>query len=105
MSYDIDIAMGLNKRNNIQNIGAVLGNVLSINPLKVSILDNELMIDEDNGYICSNLIEDIIETVNINGVDTTVTFKKTLKVGDIVLVIADTTDQKYFVIDKVEVMK
>jgi len=101
-NYDVRFSKFFKERNNQENIGTVRGNVLSIEPLKFGILNNGVIIDTNNGYICSNLIENYERNAKINsGTDTIITFKDILKVGDMVLVIADALDQKYYIVDKV----
>jgi len=128
MNYATDLAKELKNRNNVKRIGNLIGKVLSINPLKIGILNNTVFLDKDNCFICSNLVinykrnadveikaynvgcsatdsyGDTISSINVNdktNYDMVVTFKDILKVGDRVLVVAEASDQFYYIVDKV----
>lgn len=125
-----DIANEFKNRDNISNIGAVVGTVLSVEPLKLGILNNAVILDKSNSYICRTLKEkykrkaDIeikpynvgIEVTDSGGntsnmlkvtedkkdYDTVIIFKEILKEGDRVLVIATENNNTFFIVDKLE---
>jgi len=82
MNWDIELAKQLKKRDNIPLFGAVLGNVISISPLKITILENRVILDDNHCYICSVIYN-------------------LLAIGDKVLCLPTSNGQKYFIIDKV----
>lgn len=82
MNWDIELAKEFKKRDNSPLFGAVLGNVISISPLKISILGDKVILESNHCYICNN----------VNGL---------LEVGDEVFCLPTTNGQKYFVVDKV----
>lgn len=81
MSYAIDFAKELKNRNNVKRVGNLVGTVLSVTPLKIGILNNEVMLDNSNCYLCSSLIDLII--------------------NDKVLVISDALGTEFYIVDKV----
>lgn len=78
MSFDIELAKLLKERNNKTPIGVVEGTVISINPLKISLFENKVIIDD--ARTCGNY---------------------TAQLNDNVLCIADATGQIFYIIDKV----
>jgi hypothetical protein len=78
MSWDIDLAKEFKKRDNKTPIGFTFGEIISINPLRVSVFEGKMILDSP--YRCSNY---------------------TATLGDTVLCLADSTGQVYTVIDKV----
>lgn len=80
MSWDIELAKELKNRNNKKQLGPQIGEVISINPLRVTILNNRAILDNSNSYICSKLI---------------------IEIGDSVLCIPTADEQKFFIVDKV----
>ena len=128
MNYAVELAKELKNRNNIVRTGNLLGIVLSITPLKIGILGNEVMLDNTNCFICNSLVENLkrnasIEikayTVNATANDTNgdsissisistktdydavITYRDILKINDKVLVISDVLGQTFFIVDKV----
>ena len=85
MSYAVDLAKEIKKRNNIQMIGNIVGTVLSVNPLRVGILANEVILSD---CVITNTFKQLL------------TATKIIK-GDRVILITDDTNQTFFVIDKV----
>ncbi|NFL33479.1 DUF2577 domain-containing protein, partial [Clostridium butyricum] len=55
MDYDVVLANELHKRNNIKVSEALRGEVLSVNPLKIGIMQNKVILDNDWIYICSRV--------------------------------------------------
>ena len=130
MSFDVDFANEFKKRNNEKPNGAILGEVISILPLKISIYEGKVILAEEQCYLCSNLIKEIprkadlnikaysvnvtatdsmgdtISSINVNDksdYDIEITFKDILKIGDRVLCLPTIDGQTFFVIDKVVV--
>jgi len=130
MSFDIDFANELRKRNNEKPNGAILGEVISIEPLKISIYEGKVILTNEQCYLCSNLIKEIprkadlnikaysvnvtatdsmgdtISSINISDksdYDIEITYKDILKIGDKVLCLPTIDGQTFFVIDKVVV--
>lgn len=126
-NWDVYLAKMLKNRDNKEYIGAVVGNVLSTDPIKIGILDNKIILDSSLIYLCSSLKEnfirnatmeidnytvdinatdsrgDTIEIINVNKKDnynTKITFKDILKEDDKVLVIAAEDNQNFFIVDK-----
>lgn len=102
--YLKELAEMFGERNNPATIGVTVGEVKSLNPIKISygdriILDSHQLVFADsllNGYTA--------EYTDDNGTTTvtkTITIKKELTVGDKVIMIASNSNQKYFVLDKV----
>lgn len=87
MSKVTELAMELKKRNNVKVIGSILGTVLSVNPLKIGILNNEAILDK---CILTRTFKALLDT-------------NVIIVQDTVLLVADDTGQVYFAIDKVVV--
>lgn len=111
MNYATDLAIEMKKRNNVKRIGNLVGEVLSLSPLKIGILGNEVMLDSTNCFVCNNLKEQIERkaTLKIDGYTTgdangAITFKEILKIGDKVLAISDAEGQYFFIVDKIEVI-
>lgn len=130
MTWATDWKMELNKRNNKEKIGAVVGTVLSVNPLKVGILNNKVILDKNNMYICKSLFEKYenkaeVEirpyTVNASAnistphgsgslssisvedkkdYDMIIKYKNILDIEDRLLIISSEDNQTYFAIDK-----
>ena len=128
MSYDVELAKEFKSRNNAKRTGNLLGTVLSISPLKIGILGDEIMLDSSNCFICSSLVTsfkrnavveikaytigatandsngDSISSLSIptkTDYDAVITYKDILKVKDKVLVISDADGQIFFIVDKV----
>jgi hypothetical protein len=128
MRWDIEIAKQLKQRDNKKLIGPLLGEVISINPLKISILGNKAILTSDKCYICSSLLKNItrkatlkideysvgasatdtrgdsISTITIDtkaDYNAEITYKEILKIGDKVLCLPTVDGQTFFIIDKV----
>ena len=105
MSWDVDFANMFKERDNKTSIGAILGTVISAEPLKISIFDGKGILTDEHCYICSILASnyfrkaDVVIDSDIH--DCKVTYKDILTAGDKVLCLATTDGQTYFVIDKV----
>lgn len=84
MSYDIELARMLKERNNKKSIGAIVGKVVNANPIKISVFDGQILLDKEQTYFCSRILEN-----------------NTLKIDDEVMLVATENGQKFFAIDKV----
>lgn len=83
MSWDIDLAKEFKKRDNAEPIGAILGEIISVNPIKVTILGNKAILDNRNSYLCSK----------VTGIE----------IGDKVVCLPTADEQTFFIVDKVVV--
>ncbi|WMM23666.1 DUF2577 family protein [Tissierella sp. MB52-C2] len=114
------------ERENKINIGPCVGKVVGVEPLKVSILDGQVILQEGHLYICQSLakreyklelnadgdIGDIAITskpsnpliaFNINEKEKTkLTLYFELKQGDEVLIIPAENQQVFFIVDKIQ---
>lgn len=101
--WAVDLANEFKSRNNKEFIGAIVGNVLSINPLKIGIENNQIILDHSHFWVCGSLKEyaknATITENNIN-TDATITYKNILSLNDKVLVIASEDNQTFFIVDK-----
>lgn len=99
MGYDVELAKELKSRNNKNNIGIVVGTVAGVNPLKISIYGGEILLNEDNLYVCKNATEYTMKVTTDTAIG--VATHEGLKINDKVAVIATEDNQKFFVIDKI----
>ncbi|MGK0467156.1 DUF2577 family protein [Clostridium sp.] len=131
MGYDVEMAMELKNRTNVKRTGNLKGEVLSLDPFKVGILNNTVFLQKGNCSICSSLKEnytknatleidsytvgatatdsrgDSISSINVplkSDYNAVITYKDVLKKGDDVLVISDALGQYFFIVDKIEVI-
>lgn len=104
MSWEVELAKEFKQRDNQEVEGAVLGTIISSDPITISIYNNKVILDSKNCYICSNLIS-IAKAADIELNNTTntgqITFKDILKPNDKVLCLPTANGQKFFIIDKV----
>ncbi len=77
-NWDVELAKKFKQRDNKASIGMLMGQVISINPFKVSILEGKIILD--NPYKCDNYIANV---------------------GDSVVCLPDSTGQNFVVFDKV----
>lgn len=126
MGWDVGLAGMFKERNPRSLIGPCVGKVVSVNPLKVSILSGDVVLDSSQLYISKSLLEkrfkielksddgigDIAITskpsnqlisININEKDKTeLILYFELKKNDEVLIIPAEGEQVFFVVDIVE---
>lgn len=129
MNYEDELAAMLKQRDNPKTLPPQVGIVKSIDPLKISLLDGQIIVDSENGLICKSLVEgaksaatvkinaytvgamatdsrgDTISNISIatkTNYDAELTYKDILAVGNSVLVIS--ANKKFIVIDKIEVV-
>lgn len=99
----IKLAKEIKNRNNEKQIGHVVGTVVSINPLKVSVLGGQAFFS-GNLLIVGNKLLEYTETVNItiDGVTKQATIEHDgLQLNDSVLCQFTQDNQKLIVLDKV----
>lgn len=83
MSWDVELAKLFKERDNKTPIGAVIGDVISNEPFKISILGNKVILDNSNSYICKSALG--------------------IEIGDKVLCLPTEDGQTFFIVDKVVV--
>lgn len=123
--WDVELAKLFKERDKKSNIGPCVGKVVGIVPLQISILDGNIVLQENQLYITEGLLKkeykfeltagddigDIAITskpanplisININDKDKTkLTLHFKLKVGDEVLLVPAENEQVFFIVDKV----
>ncbi|MFW2490964.1 DUF2577 domain-containing protein [Clostridium chromiireducens] len=105
-SWENELAREFKKRDNQSPLGAVVGTVITVDPIKISILGDRVFLTADMVYMCSSLINNINRsaTIQINGgtaTDGKITYKEVLKAQDQVVCLPADGGQKFFIIDKV----
>lgn len=117
-SWEFDLAKEFKKRNNKQRIGACIGLVISPEPLSISLDNGTILLDEQDVYICNQLLQrkskvelsaNQSQSGTLNGSDYTatgaitvqgdITLKEVWKAGDYVLVIPTENQDKFFIVD------
>lgn len=110
MGYDVKLAKEFKKRNNAKPYEALLGDVISVEPLKIAIFQNRVILTSDLCYVCSNLVSNatnasfVLNSVATHGsisTNGTITYSDILKVGDKVMCVPTAERQKYFIVDKI----
>lgn len=105
MRWDVKLAKELKKRNNKAPMGPQIGEVISVNPLSISILGNRAIITSEHCRICGNLVESYTRKADITYDSITneseIVYKEILKAGDKVLCLPNEDGQLFFIIDKV----
>lgn len=81
--WGVDFANLINSNRPKEKIGAVVGDVIDVNPLVIGTLNGDVIIDSDEHTV-------YVSSVYTNG----------LRVGDMVLVQPDETEQIFFIISK-----
>lgn len=106
MSYADEMAKLFRERDNKKTLPPQIGIVKSVTPLKISLLDGQILLDNDDVLICHALKEGNKANADIKIGDTTnsaeITFKNVLNAGDAVLCVE--SGNKFIIIDKVEVV-
>lgn len=101
MSWDIEIAKEFKKRNNNVPDEPTTGTVISINPISISLFNNQVVLTSDLIYISNNL--SILEgTCTVNGITGTCSIDRSLQVGNKVLCIPSSKGQKWFIVEVIE---
>ncbi|NFF69324.1 DUF2577 domain-containing protein [Clostridium sporogenes] len=105
MNYDVEFAQWLKERNNKNRIGSIIGKVVKESPnYIINIGDNDCYIDTTNSTLCENLkTKKGNSTITIDGItyNIEVKFDNKLNINDAVLVIADESNQHFFIVDKI----
>ncbi|OOM81797.1 hypothetical protein CLPUN_09810 [Clostridium puniceum] len=128
MGYDVEFAKQFRSRDNIKPTGAQLGEVISINPLRIAIYGNEAILESQHCYMCSAMVERFLRkadmrikaySASISTTDTggysnssmrvadksdyeiEILFKEIIKIGDMLLCMPTVDGQHFFIIDKV----
>ncbi len=124
--WDVGLAKMFKERDNRSNIGPCIGKVVSEDPLKISISDGSIVLQENQLYIAEGLLKkgykieleagddigdiaitskpsDSLISININNKDKTkLTLYFELKQGDEVLIIPAESEQVFFIVDKIQ---
>lgn len=106
MSYDVELAKKFRDRDNQDVDEAVVGTVISVNPMSISIYNGQIILNSNQCYVCESLNtikgNIILDSVADHGaVTTTFTLNRTLNTGDKVMCVPTAKGQKYFIVDKV----
>lgn len=112
MSYDVKLAGQLKKRDNPNPTKSepLIGDVISVDPLKIAIMKNQVILTDKICYLCSNLVSNaksaafVLDSVADHGsvsTNGTVTYSNILKAGDKVMCLPTANGQKYFIVDKI----
>lgn len=95
MTWATDWKMELNKRNNKEKIGAVVGTILNLEPLKIGILNNKVILDNKNSYTSIYFSKLLKSFVEVDG-----KLVREVSINDNVLIIASEDNQTFFIVDK-----
>src|SRR5471030_1386146 len=104
--WEIQLAKHFKDRNNVEQIGVTLGDVISVNPLSIAIYNDKVILTEQQCYVCSSLktkntnitLDNVADHGTIN---TTCTIENILNAGDKVLCLPTVDGQTFFIVDKV----
>lgn len=105
MGWPEELAAELHKRDNKTGFQPQIGQVVSVSPLRIALLSDNVILERGQIYLCSALAENQsrnckaeLQTVNETG---TLTFENVLTPGDLVACIPTAQTPKFIVIDKV----
>lgn len=124
-SWEYELGAEFKKRNNPRPLGACIGKVESLSPVVISIQSGKFMLRAEQLYICNQILErettfkDYVASHSQSGsisVSCThgggsysasgdilasgrVHLDEVWKVGDYVMVVPDSTEQHYFIVD------
>lgn len=126
--WEYKLANEFKKRNNPTLLNPCVGTVVKISPFLVSIQDGKYLLDKDNSYICRHILErkskmtfssqnsqngniyisgegsgSYTATGSINVSQQDIELFEVWKAGDHVLVLPDGKNEKFFIIDVLEV--
>lgn len=129
-NWEITLAELFKSRDNPKPLGAILGKIVSLEPLKISIQDGKFFLDSSNCYICNQLLERLSDfdltaeqsqSGNISvscehgggSYDASGDISETgrvhlyevWKTGDLVMVVPDNSGQHFFIVDIVKGVK
>lgn len=104
--FNILMAEQFKQRDNKQKIGVCVGVVVSETPLKINISDANILLTEEDLYICNSLIEfprDVQTSSDKQTWSTTSYIKNVdkLKIGEEVMLLPTESQQVFFVIDRI----
>lgn len=99
--YDVELAKEFKKRNNKQPDEAVIGKVLSINPVTISLFNGQSTFSGEQVYVSSSL-SIYTGTCIVDGKTGTCTIDRSLKVGNSVLCVPTNNGQKWFVVEVIQ---
>lgn len=129
--WNIELAKELKKRDNKEPFEPVIGDVISIEPLRIAIYGNTTILEPKDCYMCSAMVEKFLRKADMRiksysvGINTTdsaghsnssmtvndksdydveITFKEIIKVGDKLLCLPTANGQMFYIIDKVVMM-
>ncbi len=118
MAYETDLAKEFKKRDNEKPIGNIVGRVVAGLPdIKISILDDNVILGKDKLYCCNSLLnhdkqasiqltastdtqQGHSHSIIIN-TDCNLTFSIGLNIGDLVLLQHSSDGTKWFIVDKI----
>lgn len=104
------LAKQFRKRDNPIPLGPLIGDVISVNPLKIAIMNNQVILTDNLCYLCSNLVSNaksavfVLDSVADHGsvsTNGTITYSDILKAGNKVMCVPTANMQKYFIVDKI----
>lgn len=96
MTYDVGLAKAFKKRDNVSPDEPTIGQVLSLNPISISIFNGQVILT-DALVELSNDFCIMTGTCTIDGKTGTCTIDRTLKVGEEVKCIPTNGGQRYFI--------
>ena len=99
MSWEYKLAKEFKKRDNKDIDEAIIGTVISTDPISISLFNGSVILNNSNYYLCSNL-SILSGTCTVDGKTGTCTIDRSLKTGDKVLCIPSNLGQTYFIVDK-----
>jgi len=116
MNEIVTLAKEFKKRDNIKNIGALVGRVMSPLPeLRIGIFKDQIVLSADKLYITESLYQDekdvsMSGNLSIDGITKSIAgdIKMTvesLKKDDLVMLVPSGSGQEFFVIDKIRKVK
>jgi len=105
-NWEVAFAKHFKDRDNPDVNEAVIGTIISTNPISVSIYSGRIILNSNQCYVSESL-KSITGTINLENVadhgalTTKFTITRELNIGDEVLCIPAARGQKYFIVDKV----
>lgn len=100
MAWDIDLAKEFKNRNNIIPDEAVIGKVITTEPVSISLFNGQATFSQDSIYVSKSL--GILKgTCEVDGKTGICTIDKSLKAGDSVLCVPTSRGQKWFIVEVV----
>lgn len=107
MAWHDELAKEFTNRNNIDPEETLIGEIILLNPIRVSLFNNSVIISsEDKAYICESL-KNITGKITLNDLPehgtVTVNFniERDLNIGDKVLCVPLAKGQKYAIVDRI----